>query len=130
MSRSITSNAELLPGGHVYDPIPVPAEARRLACIMDRLRWHDSAIVVMLTVDLSLDAGMTWASEAPGKSTDPFPVTITANGGSILDRDGNLIPTTWVKAPLPDVHGPNRQVRVTVHVTGGILHTALLVRME
>lgn len=102
--------------------------ARNLPQSFDTLRFTldgstitDPAMHAALTIDFSPDGGVTWASEHPGPTMNPYPVVWEFAGG-MTDRQGNLIVDLFYETPpIPD--GATRQVRGSLVVTGAPLTT-------
>ena len=73
-------------------------------------------------LDVSLDGGLTWQSDL-GIPRQGF----TAQGGVVTDRRGNVIAVTVGVFPLPEPDNPNRRVRGSLTITGGVLNASVAV---
>lgn len=108
-------------GTRTLGPVAVPNGTTAFVLSLDRTNWTNVNVKVALTFDLSLDGGTTWN---PHPDADPFPVGLTAEGGTARDKNGNVVNTTTLSAPVPDVTNTNRRVRATLVITGGSLTTS------
>lgn len=104
-------------------PIPataVPDAITEVALQLDGTQMTDPALLVVLALDFSPDAGATWASEAPGPSMNPFPVVVEFQGGATDTRGKPLSTYSWQDKIPP---GANRQVKGSLAVSGAPLNT-------
>lgn len=115
MNLIILPLAMLVPGVHSFGPLSIPQDISSAALSFDRTAWTDPALRVDVLIDISLDGGLTWASETPNRATDPFPIRCTLVGGSLLDKSG-LALTSGVlgSGALPQPGNANRSIRGTV----------------
>lgn len=107
------------PGTRTLGPAAVPKNLSSFTLAFDRTNWADG-VTLDLTVDLSLDGGVTWN---PHPDVDPFPVGLSAVGGVQLDKNGNPYTTTAVSAAIPQPGSTTRSVRATITIGGGSLTT-------
>jgi hypothetical protein len=112
-------------GSRVLGPVNVPTGLTAAKVTIDRTNWTNPAITLSLTIDISLDNGVTWNSPHP--AVDPFPVGLTAEGGIILDKNGQVEQTTIQAVPMPQPANANRRLRATLVVAGGSIPTTVTV---
>lgn len=108
-------------GTRVLGPANVPLGATEIALSLDGGAMTNPALHVAITLDLSLDGGVTWNNPHP--QADPFPVGMTLDGGA-KNRQGLPLGTYFIGTTLPDASNPNRRIRATVVISGQALTTA------
>lgn len=115
MNLVILPLATLVPGVHSFGPFSISQDISSAALSFDRTAWTDLALRVDVLIDISLDGGLTWASETPNRATDPFPIACTLVGGPLFDKNG-LPLTSGVlgSGELPQPGNANRSIRGTV----------------
>ena len=119
----LINNVTLQSGIHNFGPIIIPSSISRVVLTVDRTNWIDPAVALSLTLDFSLD-GVIWASQSPSQQTDPYPITITAEGGTIKDRNG-ILQHTYISAVFPSVGNTTRQLKGSLTLMGGNLTTTV-----
>jgi len=78
----------------------------------------DLTQALSLTIDLSLDGGVTWAGDEKartGRSFGVFPVTVRTTGGSVYP-DGTPIPSQTATF-VPEPRNAQRMVRAEITAT-------------
>lgn len=85
---------------------------------LSRDAWPDVGHVVQVFIDISLDGGLTWASEADRSKPWPwgqFPLSFGASGGDAVAPDSNISVASGVSNfDLPDAKNTSRVVRITI----------------
>lgn len=120
---TLLNKVTLQPGQRAFGPVAVPDALSSATLTVDRTQWTDPTVVLAVTLDLSIDGGVTWASMTPSEATDPFPIAFESEGGAVLDKNGNPSLVTSMTADFPPVS--NRQLRGTITLTGGPLTTTV-----
>jgi len=103
------------PGTYNLGPATLNSSYSKLSMVCDGALLSNPATQISLMVDLSLDSGITWASEDPTPATNPFPVTITSQGGA-LDPQGNPINPSF-SCMIPGVGKSNRRAKGILIIT-------------
>lgn len=71
-------------------------------------------------LDLSLDGGLTFASQYPNDAMPPqfgvYPMRVHRIGGSFVDKNGNPLTAHNIPVPLPDPTNPNRVGRAAITI--------------
>jgi hypothetical protein len=107
-------------GSRVLGPAAVPTGITGFTLALDRAAWV-AGVTLAMTVDLSLDSGVTW--NTPPETVAPYPVGLTAEGGVALDKNGAAYTQTTLSTAIPQSASTTRQLRATVVITGGSLTT-------
>jgi hypothetical protein len=130
MPSTIVIPTTTIPAGtRAFGPNTIQPSITSLILELDRTAWVDPALRITVSLDLSLDSGATWSSTSPGPATNPFPMSIEAVGGIILDHQGNpLTKTTFGTGNIPNSGQSGRRLRGTFTnnldvVTSGTLVT-------
>lgn len=118
-------NVTLQEGSRVIGPVNIPTGLTSVKIEIDRDNWTDPAIKLTLKIDISLDNGATWNN--PPADCVPFPVGLEAEGGVVLDKNGQLVHTSVVAGPLPQPSNPDRKARANITVTGGSIPTTVTI---
>lgn len=122
MSSTVVLPAGTYPvGTRVLGPANVPVGTSEIELSLDGAAMTDPALHVAITLDLSLDSGVTWNNPHP--QADPFPVGMTLDGGA-KNRQGGALARYTIGTFLPDSTNPNRRVRATVVISGTPLTTS------
>jgi len=108
-------------GTRTLGPATVPVGVTQIELALDGAAMTSPALHVSMALDLSLDGGSTW--NTPHPQVDPFPVTMTLDGGA-KDRQGNPLPKYTIGTRLPDPSNANRRVRAVVIISGTALTTS------
>jgi|SRR6185436_6960143 len=112
-------------GSRTLGPVTLPVGLTACALVLDGTTMTDPALRLTVTLDLSLDGGVTWASDVRSHATDPFPVTATMSGGMIDGRTGLQRTTYYLSVgTIPDPTNPNRQARILLTNTVRALTTS------
>jgi len=95
----------------------VPLGATSFTITIDRTNWTDPALKLAISIEISLDGGVTWASDSAatyegGPAPTPTPIQPNPVNQSVLTSD------------LGDPTNTNRMVRGTLTLTGGNLVTS------
>lgn len=116
MASEILIPTVTLPAGtRAFGPAALVQNVSSVEMVLDRSTWTDSALTITLSLDLSLDGGVTWASTSPGIATNPFPVACEAVGGTLLDKNGQVSTQTILRvANIPQPGSATRQIRGTL----------------
>lgn len=107
-------------GTRVLGPANIPLGVSSISLALDGTSMTNPALHVAITLDLSLDGGVTWNDPHP--QVDPFPVGMTLDGGA-KNRQGQALGTYYIGTILPDASNPNRRIRATVVISGQALTT-------
>ena len=111
-------------GSRTLGPVTIPTGVSSASLALSGTSMTNAALSLSLTLDLSLDGGVTWASTAPSHATDPFPVKVADMRGGQLDRSGAARATYYISVwGIPDPNNVNRQVRALVTISGTSLTT-------
>jgi len=111
-------------GSRTLGPAAIPTGVTSASLALDGTAMTNAALSLSLTLDLSLDGGVTWASTSPSQATDPFPVNVPDMRGGQLDRTGAARATYYISVwGIPAPTNPNRQVRAQVTISGVSLTT-------
>lgn len=104
-------------GTRTVGPVSVPLGVTHALITLSAENMIDPAMTGSVQLDLSLDSGATWASTSRGPATDPFPVTMTFQGGT-LDKHGVPVLVYDLNASFPHPEISTRQVQATLTVAG------------
>lgn len=111
-----------VPGTYNLGPASIPAGLSGVTLSLDGTNMTNPALQVSISLDLSLDGGLTWASTNPSSATNPFPVAMTLAGGA-KDKSGNPLAAYTLTCPIPGSGMTGRQIRATIIVSGQSLVT-------
>ena len=109
-------------GTRTLGPATVPLGATSVQLQLDGTSMTDQAMAMSMTLDLSLDAGVTWASDSPSPATNPFPVSCTLNGGA-KNRAGGPLATYLIGTQIPAPSNTQRRIRAVIVISGAPLTT-------
>lgn len=115
----------LVEGSRTIGPVAIPSGLTECQISINRDNWLDPAVTLKLTIDLSLDGGVTW--NTPAAACVPFPVGLEAQGGEVVDKFGQVVHTSITAAPIPQVGNANRRVRALLTVAGGSIPTTVTI---
>jgi hypothetical protein len=107
-------------GSYDLGPATVPLGVTDIKIELVGTSMTDPVLHVEVTLDLSLDGGVTW--NAPHPDVDPFPCGMVLSGGA-LDRQGLPLPIYSLSCGTPDPTNPDRRVRAHVVISGTALIT-------
>ena len=119
-STTVLPHGTYAVGTQLLGPAAVATGLTQASLALDRGEWLAGGTLA-LTIDLSLDGGVTWNSPHP--DVDPYPVGLTAEGGVALDKHGVAYTQTILTVPLPQPASTTRRIRATVTIAGGPLTT-------
>ena len=106
-----------LPAGtRNFSLLSVPVGMTRLTLALDRTDWTDANVKIALTLELSLDAGVTWQSVG-GLTSEGGPPPVQLPGRPL---PANITSGTW---QFPEETNSNRRLRGTLVISGGPLKT-------
>lgn len=109
-------------GSRNFGPINVPQGITNALFSLDAASMTDPAMQGSLQMDLSLDGGVTWASQNRGPNTNPFPVIMEFIGGA-KGKGGVPIPAYVLNCLFPHPELTTRQLRAQLIVSGVPLTT-------
>lgn len=104
-------------GTRTFGPINVPQGLTRALFSMSAENMTDPAMSGSLEMDLSIDNGVTWASNNLSIDTNPFPVTMEFVGGA-LDKHGVPLAAYDIMCDFPHPELTTRQLRARLIVQG------------
>jgi hypothetical protein len=123
----LLANGTYAVGTRNVGPAVLPSTLRSFMVEIAGAAMLNPAMSVIMTLDFSLD-GVTWASESPGPSTNPFPITVKFVGGA-LDRFGNPVnPSFRSILPSPGLSG--RQIRGSLNISGASMTTVITITVN
>jgi hypothetical protein len=109
------------PGTRSFGPATVPQNLSHYLLTFDKTSWTDPSITMEVTLDLSLDGGVTW--NTPATDVVPFPVGFTAEGGG-TDKFGNPYTEVTRDGGIPQPGTTDRRVRGSMTIAGGSITTS------
>jgi len=114
-------------GTQAFGPVNVPAGLTRATIALDGTNMTDPAMLGSLTLDLSLDSGVTWASDNPSIDTNPFPCVMTFQGGAMTvakpGKPSVPLPFYDLNCDIPHSELTTRRVKGVLTVAGVALTT-------
>jgi hypothetical protein len=110
MPRQVLLPTQDFTGARSFGPLNVPPSISGIRVEMSRDEWLDPADKVALSLELSFDNGATW---------QPWGA-FTAQGGAVLDKQGNVATFSAITVDLPQPEGSQRRIRGEVVFTGTV----------
>jgi len=104
VKRVISGERIHLPQLYSFNSIFVPLNSEFVTVYVKRIAWvHTVNECLKVSLDISLDNGITWISNFVGFGTV---------GGILKDKDLNILPHSSVTRKLPEPYNPHRRIRV------------------
>lgn len=114
-------------GTQAFGPQNVPANLTRAQIALDGTNMTDPAMQGSLMLDVSLDGGVTWASQNPSADTGAFPCAMTFQGGAMTTakpgKPSVPIPFYDLSCDIPHPELSTRRVKGSLTVSGVALTT-------
>jgi hypothetical protein len=110
-------------GTQSFQPLELPSGFKHLSFYVDISETTEPDINAELELDISTDAGTTWATVNRTKSTDPFPIKVGIKSG-MKDKAGNPIKKQGFEFDLPQKIDSNLRLMPKISVFGGNLTLA------
>jgi len=116
VETTVLNEATYAVGDYSFLPVSIPVGYTVAYAKLSRALWLDPLTHVQWDISVSQDSGATWVPLASGTSV---------GGISIDPRTGIPRPFYTVGAGISQPDNPNRQLKGTIHITGGPITTTI-----